>query len=337
MKKLIPLILLGLVVAACGGGATLAATVDGQEVTVGDVESLIDSGGADIAKDQFAQFLGFAIQFLVINKAAEEDYGLTFTDEEVAAEADRIIEEVAAGQAREEFLAERGVTEEFLLRIARQGLLDVELRELLLEDVPEPTSEEIEEARAQAELAGTNACVSHILVESEEEALDVLDRLDAGEDFGEIATEVSTDAGSAANNGILPCGSPSGYVEAFRDVVMTAEVGQIHPDPVETEFGFHVMLVTDRQVPTAEDLPGDEELADGVKDTAVIAALEEWFLAAVAEADVVVEEEFGTWDPDSPTGPTVVPPSETSTSSTVLDPASTSTSVDGAASTTSGG
>jgi hypothetical protein len=51
----------------------------------------------------------------------------------------------------------------------------------------------------------------------------------------------------------------------------------------------------------------------------------------------VVEEEFGTWDPDSPTGPTVVPPSETSTSSTVLDPASTSTSVEGAASTTSGG
>lgn len=306
MKKLIPLILLGLLPVACGGGGALAATVDGEEVTVADVEELIDTSGEAVARDQFAQFLAFEIQWRIINKAAEEDYGLDFTDEEVAAEADSIIEEVAAeGQTREEFLAERGVTEEFLHNIARQGLLDVGIRGQLIEDVAEPTSDEIDEAREAAELAQTNACVSHILVATEEEARDVLERLDSGEDFGELATELSTDTNSATNNGILPCGSPQTYVEPFRDAVMVAEIGEVAPDPVESEFGYHVILVTDRTPPADEELPTDEELADGVRDEAVIAALEEWFLGAVAEADVAVEEEFGTWQANPPT---VVPP-----------------------------
>lgn len=162
----------------------------------------------------------------------------------------------------------------------------------------------------------------------------MLERLDSGEDFGELATELSADTGSAANNGILPCGSPQTYVEPFRDAVMVAEIGEIVPDPVESQFGYHVILVTDRQIPTEGDLPTDEQLADGVRDQAVVAALEEWFLDAVAEADVVVEEEFGTWQANPPT---VVPPSETSTSSTVPDTGNTSTSVDGATSTTTEG
>ncbi|HJQ76934.1 MAG TPA: peptidylprolyl isomerase [Acidimicrobiia bacterium] len=335
MKKLIPLILLGLLLAACGGGGALAATVDGEEITVADVEALIDPSGEAVARDQFAQFLSFAIQWRIINKAAAEDFGLDFTAEEVAAEADNIIEEVAAeGQTREEFLAERGVSEEFLQNIARQGLLDVGIREQLIEDVAEPTTEEIEDARGAAELAQTNACVSHILVATEEEARDVLERLDSGEDFGELAAELSTDTGTAGNNGILPCGSPQTYAEPFRDAVMVAEIGEVVPDPVQTQFGYHVILVTDRTVPADEDLPSEEELADGVRDQAVIAELQEWFLGAVEEADVAVEEEFGTWQANPPT---VVPPSDTSTPSTVPDPGSTTTSVAGATSTTTEG
>lgn len=338
MKRLIPLILLGVLAAACGGGGALAASVDGEEITVSDVEGLIDSSGETIPRDQFANFLSFAIQFRILSAAAEQDYGLTFTDEEVTAEADRIAEEFTAeGQTREEFLSERGLSEEFLRNIARQGLIDVGIREQLLEEVPDPSTEEIDQAREDARLAQTNACVSHILVETEEEALDALERLDGGEEFGALATELSTDAQSAANNGILPCGSPQGYVPPFQEAVLSATVGEVHPEPVESQFGYHVVLVTDRQIPTDGDLPSDEDLADGVRDNAVLVALEEWFLTAVTEADVAVAEEFGTWDPDSPNGPTVVPPSQTSTPSTVPDTGNTSTSVDGATSTTTGG
>jgi len=308
MKKLLSLVALGaMVLAACGGGSgAVAATVDGQDVTVGQVEALIESDGATIPKDQFAQFLGFQIQWHVINDAADADYGITVTDEEVAAEADRIVEEAAVeGQARDEFLAERGVTEDFLTNIARQGLIDSRIREILREDAPEPTEEDLEAQLNAAKAPLTNACVSHILVATEEEANDVLDRLEAGEEFGEVAMELSTDTGSAENNGILPCGTLETYVEPFRDAALIAPIGEVYETPVESQFGWHVVMVTDRQDAPEADLPSDDQLADMVRDAAILSELQAWFIGAVEEAEVTVEETYGTWQANPPQ---VVPP-----------------------------
>ncbi|HEX6285867.1 MAG TPA: peptidylprolyl isomerase [Acidimicrobiia bacterium] len=308
MKKLLSLVVLGAVaLAACGGGSgAVAATVDGHDVTVGQVEALIESEGATIPKDQFAQFLGFQIQWHVINDAADADYGITVTEEEVAAEADRIVEEAAAeGQSRDEFLAERGVTEEFLTNIARQGLIDSQIREILREDAPEPTGEDLEAQLNAAKAPLTNACVSHILVATEEEANDVLDRLEAGEEFGEIAMELSTDTGSAENNGILPCGTLETYVEPFRDAALIAPIGEVYETPVESQFGWHVVMVTDRQDAPEADLPSGDQLADMVRDAAIVSELQAWFIGAVEEAEVTVEETYGTWQANPPQ---VVPP-----------------------------
>ena len=76
MKKLVPILLLvALVVAACGGSSSaVAATVDGTEKTVGEVEAQIEVEGSAIPKDQFAQFLGFVIQWEIINVAASDQF-----------------------------------------------------------------------------------------------------------------------------------------------------------------------------------------------------------------------------------------------------------------------
>ncbi|HXV71758.1 MAG TPA: peptidylprolyl isomerase [Acidimicrobiia bacterium] len=308
MKKLLSLVVLGAVVlAACGGGSdAVAATVDGQDVTVGQVESMIESDGATIPKEQFAQFLGFQIQWQVINDAAEADYGITVTDEEVAAEADRIVEgAVTEGQSREELLAQQGVTEDFLSMIARQGVIDAHLREILREDAPEPTEEDLESQLNAAKAPLTNACVSHILVATEEEANDVLDRLEGGEEFGELATELSSDTGSAENNGVLPCGTLETYVEPFRDAALIAPVGEIYETPVESQFGWHVVMVTDRDDAAEADLPSDDELADLARDESIQSELQTWFLEAVEGAEVTVDETYGTWQANPPQ---VVPP-----------------------------
>ena len=308
MKKLLLIaVVSGLIVSSCGRpGDALAATVDGEEITVADVEALISSEGEAVTKEQFAQFLSFHIQWNIIMDAAEEDYGLTYSEEEVTAEADSIAEEFITGdQSREDFLAERGITEEFLRNIAAQGLLEVDVREELADDVDDPTSDEIDGARNLARADLTNACVSHILVADEDAATDAFDRVQEGEDFGEVAAEVSEDTGSAANEGVLPCAAPSGYVEPFRDAVLDATVGEIYPELVQSQFGYHIILVTDREDPAEEDLPTDEELSEGLRANSVTAALEEWFLGAMAEADVTVEEEYGTWQANPPS---VVPP-----------------------------
>jgi foldase protein PrsA len=307
VKKFLSLVVLGaLVIAACGGGSTAtAAMVDGETITVGDVEELVHTDGATLTKEQFAQFLAFQIQWIVIGDSAEEDYDVVITDEEVAAEADRIYEEVAAeDQTREDFLSERGVTEAFLEEIARQGLIDIQVREILLSEVPEPTQEEIDAARVEAQDSLLSVCASHILVDSEESAADILTRLEEGEAFGDLAAELGTD-GTAQNEGSLGCASPATYVEPFAEAVLAAPIGEVYDEIVETQFGFHVILVTDRQEPSEEDLPTDEEIIDGLKDEQVISELENWFLSSVEQADVTVEEEYGTWQPNPPT---VVPP-----------------------------
>lgn len=323
MKKLISLVVLGaMLVAACGDGAgsgEVAATVDDTEVTVGDVNSLVDSEGT-VPVEEFAQYLGFAIQLRIFYKAAEESYGVTVSDEEIEEEATRLIDQLASGgESRADFLAARGVTEEFLNRIAQQSLLDQRIREQLVAEADQPTEEELNQARSDAMLQQTEVCASHILVETEEEAADVLERLDSGEDFAEVAAEVSTDTGSAQSGGDLGCGPPTDYVEPFQNAVLEAPVGEVNPEPVQTQFGYHVILVTERTEPTLDELPADEDLASTVIENAVSSEVEEWYLGAMESAEVTVEEQFGTW---SPVPPTVTPPNTGGTgspSTTILD------------------
>jgi parvulin-like peptidyl-prolyl isomerase len=302
MKKLVSLVVLGaMVLAACGGGSgTVAATVDGTEVTVGDVEALIDSEESTLPVEQFSQYLAFAIQWNILFHAAADDFGVSVSDDEVEAEATRLYEQLTTGESREEFLSSRGITEEFLSKIAEQGLIDVAIREQLIEEIPQPPQEEIDLQREIAIEALTEACVSHILVETEEEANDVLTRLEQGEEFGEVATELSNDPGSAQNNGILPCGSPEGYVEPFKSAIFDATVGELYPTPVQTQFGYHVILVTDRVEPSGDDVPSDVELAEIIRQDAVLIDLQAWFNGIMEEADVTVNENFGTWQPLPP-------------------------------------
>ncbi len=310
MKKLVPILLLvALVAAACGSGSsTVAATVDGTEITDTDVEDLIDVEGSIIPKDQFAQFLGFEIQWEVINTAAAEQFGIEFTDEEVIAEADRIYETTNADETREEFLVNRGVTEEFLLNISRQGLLDVAVREALGSELPPPSQEVIDAEMATAVASLTQVCVSHILVDTEPEAQDAMDRVTGGEEFAAVASEVSQDPGSADNDGILPCGSAGQYVPEFRDAALVAPVGEVYENLVETQFGFHVMLMTDRVDPAAGDLPTEDEIIETLQAIAVAGELEIWFLEQMTTAVVTVEEEFGIWQTTPEPG--VVAPTE---------------------------
>src|SRR3970282_513105 len=77
LKKLaLLLVLAALVLAACGGGSNaVAATVNGEDITVGDIEALIDTGEqSTIPKQTFAQFLGFDIQWRIVSDAAEDEF-----------------------------------------------------------------------------------------------------------------------------------------------------------------------------------------------------------------------------------------------------------------------
>ncbi|MES2263482.1 MAG: peptidyl-prolyl cis-trans isomerase [Pseudomonadota bacterium] len=79
----------------------------------------------------------------------------------------------------------------------------------------------------------------HILVETEQQAKDIIAKLKAGGKFEELA-KVSKD-GSANNGGDLDWANPSSYVKPFSDAMVALKDGQITETPVKSQFGYHVI------------------------------------------------------------------------------------------------
>lgn len=90
----------------------------------------------------------------------------------------------------------------------------------------------------------TVATARHILVETEEQCQALKDRIEAGEDFADIAREFST-CPSRAQGGDLGQFGPGMMVKEFDEVVFSADVNSLQ-GPVKTQFGYHLLEVTSR-------------------------------------------------------------------------------------------
>ncbi|WP_332694128.1 peptidylprolyl isomerase [Halalkalibacter lacteus] len=93
---------------------------------------------------------------------------------------------------------------------------------------------------------GEQIRASHILVEDEEIAAEVLEKIEAGEDFAELAKEYSTDPGSGARGGDLDFFGEGKMVAPFEEAAFSMEIGEIS-EPIESDFGFHIIKVTDQR------------------------------------------------------------------------------------------
>jgi peptidyl-prolyl cis-trans isomerase C len=85
----------------------------------------------------------------------------------------------------------------------------------------------------------------HILVESEDQAKDLIAQLRKGAKFDELATKYSKDSGSAQRGGDLDWSVPSTYVKPFSDAVVKLEKGKYTETPVQTQFGYHIIQLED--------------------------------------------------------------------------------------------
>jgi parvulin-like peptidyl-prolyl isomerase len=287
LRRLLPFVVVIIVVAACSPAADrVAATVNGSDILVSDVLGLRETYGDDaVLAADFRDDLSRLIFQEVVTQGLDDDYSFAVDPNAVQARIDEFNEAIAAnGVTRQDALQIPGATEEMLYREA----LAFELRTAgVAQIVAAPDS--IESLLADPE-AITEVCVRHILVETRGEAEDVAARLAAGEDFATVASEVSIDT---APGGDLGCAAASRYVPEFADASVVAPLGEVF-GPVETEFGFHVLVVDDRTAPTAEDLAADP-LAVIPQDVANSLWLE-WFNRKVSEADVDIASEIGTWN-----------------------------------------
>ena len=132
---------------------------------------------------------------------------------------------------------------------------------------------------------------SHILVPTEEEAIAIAADVRAGADFAETAQEKSTGP-SGPRGGQLGWFGPGQMVAPFEEAVKSLEVGQIS-DPVQTQFGWHVIILNDTR---SQPAPSFEEVRGELLNDAENAAAAD-FIATLTEAAEVDTSASEALDP----------------------------------------
>ncbi len=146
-----------------------------------------------------------------------------------------------------------GLTESDFRAYYEKSLYRQKLEELVLADL-KPVQEQV--------------WARHILVDTEDEAKKVIDRLNKGEDFGKLAAELSKDTGSGAKGGDLGWFGHGVMVKEFEDAAFALKVGEIS-QPIKSQFGFHIIqaLGHEQRPLTADEFKKykDQTFADYLK------------------------------------------------------------------------
>lgn len=226
--------LLSVACAAALAGCAQSTDTAVEENWLGD-SSVGTINGAQVPESLFRR-----LSLDTLQKTADD-----MTPEERAAMLDRLVTfEVAAMDAERQGLnQERSIAAS--LELARIQILANAAVERHLEDNP-PREAELRDLYEQrtANLSGTEYKARHILVETEEEAADLIAQLDAGADFAALAQEFSTGP-TGPNGGDLGWFAPDRMVAPFSNAVQALEVGAHSAAPVQTQFGWHVILLED--------------------------------------------------------------------------------------------
>ena len=288
MKRLLViLVALSVTAAACSSSDGVVASVNDEDIVRSQIEILAPERDQDSSAD-FTRFLSAVILWTAVSQAAATEFGIEPTEEEIDTRVDELVAAQGEGATLETLLGQASTTEEGIRQLSEQLVIQDAIQEELATTVDSVSEDLVSNELVNNHIDWTVVCAAHILVETEDEAAVVLVRLDAGEDFGEVARELSTDVGSGANGGDLGCISPAGYVPEFAAATMTADIGVV-TDPVESEFGYHIILVSQREEATPEVVRASME-----RD-AIAGAVDSWFLSVITDAVVVVDEAIGVW------------------------------------------
>ena len=179
-------------------------------------------------------------------------------------------------EAERRDLEKRNDVKEAMAR-ARREVLRNQLLEITVNEAV--TNERLQQAyvamRQQPGFASEEVHAHHVLVKSEAEAREVLAELAKGADFATLAKARSTDPSAKENGGDLGFFTRETMVPEFADAAFGIEPGTIGKEPVQSQFGWHVIKVDERRtrVPTFEEK--EAELRDQVAREVVTALLDD--------------------------------------------------------------
>lgn len=242
------------------------AVFEGGEVTLGEVQEFAQQSGLGELSPDSPQYEALIAQIMPqltdieIAKAYAEEHGITVSEQDVDKEIETLKDQVfqqaqSQGQdvgreeAFDQALQQAGVTEEQLRQQIRDQLPIQKVQERVAGDVG-PSQKEVEQFYEQNKAAQFTTpearCTRHILFNKDQKAKaeEVKQQLQNGGDFAELAKEYSQDPGSAEQGGDIGCIGRGETVPNFEEAVFNAKQGEI-VGPVETEFGYHLIEVTE--------------------------------------------------------------------------------------------
>lgn len=134
-----------------------------------------------------------------------------------------------------------------LLDVEDQIISEIFLTKTIGSQVTEEALQKIYSETKSEMASGDQIKARHILLDSEEKAMEIIKKLQAGAEFAKLASEYSTGP-SAASGGDLGWFGEGQMVPEFSKAAFALNPGDIVTKPVKTQFGWHIILVEDRKV-----------------------------------------------------------------------------------------
>ncbi|QFK71517.1 foldase [Pradoshia sp. D12] len=237
-------------IAGIAAAAVLTAAIAGGAYAYTKSQTVGSVNGDRITKselyDTMANVYGAsAVDSLVTMKVIEkeaDERNIKVNDSEINKEVDAYIESYGGEDALKSALEASSLT---LDDLKEDIAVNIKIEKLMQEDI-EITEDEVkayyEENKANYDQS-EQVEVSHILVEDEDKAKELLKKIKDGEDFAELAKENSTDTASAENGGELGYISEGEMVEEFEKAAFALEVDEVS-DVVKSEYGYHIIKAT---------------------------------------------------------------------------------------------
>ncbi|MFA7306796.1 MAG: peptidylprolyl isomerase [Hyphomicrobium sp.] len=197
----------------------VVATIDGKPITDGDLAVAESEIGSDMGTMPGAQKRTSLLEFLIDNQLFAE-----------AAEKAKL-DQGPDFETRLAYLKRRALRELYFEKVIRGAVSDADARKIYDDQVKLLKPEEEVSAR-------------HILVETEEQAKALKEKLDKGADFAQLAKENSKDPGSKDDGGNLGYFGHGQMVPQFEEVVFKLKKGEVSA-PIKTQFGWHLVKLED--------------------------------------------------------------------------------------------
>lgn len=287
-KRIVAIIIVVAVVASA-----LIGIILNVRSSSGDNDVVAIVGTKQITKDELYELLVEAngqqvLDSLIVQRIVEleaDKNDITLTEDELQEEIDFMIESFGGEESYQMALEYYGVTQDTFEDDLRMNLYINRLLEPEIE-ITEEEMNEYFEANKESFNQEEQVKASHILVEDEETANEVIEKLDNDEGFQELAGQYSTDPGSKDQGGDLGFFGRGAMVQEFEDAAFSMEAGEIS-EPVESEHGFHIIKTEDKaeaKEATFED--SKEEVREAILAEKLPVRYETWIQEKITEYKV---------------------------------------------------